>query len=420
MAYAVPGLTRVGVGLAGVSFSGVGKVYPDGSRAVQDLTLDVGDGEFVVLVGPSGCGKTTALRMIAGLETITEGEIVIGDRVVNDVEPRKRDVAMVFQNYALYPHMTVFENIAFPLRSRRVAQAEIRERVENVSALLGLRDLLGRRPRMLSGGQRQRVAMGRAIVRQPQVFLMDEPLSNLDAKLRVQMRMEISRLQRELGVTTVYVTHDQVEALTMSDRIAVMRKGVLQQYGRPQDVYDHPRNLFVATFIGSPAMNIFRARVEQFGDGLACVLGDGGAKLALSARWLSANGDGLAQYCGRDVAVGIRPEHLCNIYGGGGGPSLRGKIVLVETLGSERAVHMKIEAESVVTDALIEIAQDVDATALQALGLEAGAHHAQVAARLPSELRAEVGNQVEVEVRPDRLHFFDITTGAAVAPVASS
>src|SRR3989440_5712918 len=255
--------------MATVTFSEVAKTYPDGTRAVIDLNLEIGDGEFVVFVGPSGCGKTTALRMVAGLEDITDGELRIGERVVNEAAPQERDVAMVFQNYALYPHMNVFDNIAYPLESQRVGKGEIRERVTKTAEMLGLTEHLKRRPRNLSGGQRQRVAMGRAIVRQPQVFLMDEPLSNLDAKLRVQMRAEITRLQEQLGATTIFVTHDQVEAMTMGDRIVVMHKGLLQQQGPPELLYDEPANLFVAEFIGSPAMNLFRGRL----DGDAVVLG---------------------------------------------------------------------------------------------------------------------------------------------------
>jgi len=249
-------------------------VFPDGTRAVKDFSLDVQDGEFMVFVGPSGCGKTTALRMVAGLEDVTEGEIAIGDTVINDLEPQRRDVAMVFQNYALYPHMTVRENMGFGLRMRKVPKQAVQAKVADIARILGIDELLDRKPGQLSGGQRQRVAMGRAIVREPQAFLMDEPLSNLDAKLRVQMRAEVSRLQNTLGVTTIYVTHDQVEALTMGDRIAVMRKGELQQVDGPEAVYESPVNLFVATFIGSPAMNLVEAKLEQEGDRLVCTVAD--------------------------------------------------------------------------------------------------------------------------------------------------
>ena len=255
-------------------FDRVGKVYGDGTRAVLDLSLEVGDGEFIVLVGPSGCGKTTALMMAAGLEEITEGEIRIDGRVINDLEPRDRDIAMVFQNYALYPHMSVYENLAFGLQMKKTPKPEIDRRVRELAAVLGLQHLLKRKPRQLSGGQRQRVAMGRAIVRNPSAFLMDEPLSNLDAKLRVQMRAEISRIQRELGATTIYVTHDQVEAMTMGDRVAVMRKGRLQQLDAPQRLYDLPVNLFVASFIGSPEMNLVQGRLEPADGGLVCRIGE--------------------------------------------------------------------------------------------------------------------------------------------------
>src|SRR6187399_1224978 len=259
--------------MAEVALDGVSKVYPDGTRAVDRIDLEIGDGEFMVLVGPSGCGKTTALRMVAGLEEISEGTVRIGDRIVNDLTPRERDIAMVFQSYALYPHLSVYDNIAFSLKLHKVAKAEIDKRVRDAARILDLEPYLKRKPKALSGGQRQRVAMGRAIVRQPSAFLMDEPLSNLDAKLRVQMRAEISRLQRDLGVTTVYVTHDQVEAMTMGDRVAVMRKGELQQVDEPQNLYDRPVNLFVGGFIGSPAMNMVEATVTQANGGLAVDVG---------------------------------------------------------------------------------------------------------------------------------------------------
>ncbi len=293
--------------MAAITFDDVTKTYGDGHRAVSDLNLDVQDGEFVVLVGPSGCGKTTALRMIAGLEEISDGEIRIGDRVVNNLPPGARDIAMVFQNYALYPHMTVAENIGFALRMRKVPKAEARRRIEETARIIGLVDHLDRKPGQLSGGQRQRVAMGRAIVREPQVFLMDEPLSNLDAKLRVQMRAEISRIQRQLTVTTVYVTHDQVEAMTMGDRVAVMRRGLLQQFDAPQRLYERPANLFVASFMGSPAMNVLEGSLEREGDALMCRVGT--AALALGPEVEKAR-PALAGCLGRPIAVGIRPEAL--------------------------------------------------------------------------------------------------------------
>ena len=293
--------------MAGVTFDGVSKVYPDGTRAVDHLDLDIQDGEFMVLVGPSGCGKTTALRMLAGLEDISEGRVSIGERVVNHVPSRDRDIAMVFQSYALYPHLSVYENIAFGLRVKKVPKAEIDRRVKDAARILDLEALLDRKPRALSGGQRQRVAMGRAIVRHPQAFLMDEPLSNLDAKLRVQTRAEIARLQHDLGVTTLYVTHDQVEALTMGDRVAVMRKGQLQQVDNAQELYDRPLNLFVAGFIGSPAMNLLEATLEKAGAHYSVRLGS--QTLALDDEALASH-PALQGYEGREVILGIRPEDL--------------------------------------------------------------------------------------------------------------
>ena len=293
--------------MAGVTFDQVSKIYPDGTRAVSGMELEIDDGEFMVLVGPSGCGKTTALRMVAGLEEISEGVVKIGDRVVNHVPPRDRDIAMVFQSYALYPHLSVYDNIAFGLKLKKEKKAEIEQRVQEAARILGLEPFLKRKPRALSGGQRQRVAMGRAIVRQPQAFLMDEPLSNLDAKLRVQMRAEIARLQGDLGTTTIYVTHDQVEAMTMGDRVAVMRKGELQQVASPQELYDHPVNLFVGGFIGSPAMNMVEATLERADGGFAAQLGS--HRIALGEETLSAR-PALRAYEGKKVILGIRPEDL--------------------------------------------------------------------------------------------------------------
>jgi multiple sugar transport system ATP-binding protein len=396
--------------VASVTLRGVGKVYPDGYRAVEGLDLEIADGEFMVLVGPSGCGKTTALRMVAGLEEITEGEIEIGGQVVNMLDPRKRDVAMVFQNYALYPHMSVFENIAFPLRSRRLPKREIHARVERTAALLGLKEMLDRRPRTLSGGQRQRVAMGRAIVREPQVFLMDEPLSNLDAKLRVQMRAEISQLQHGLRTTTVYVTHDQVEALTMGTRIAVLRKGVLQQVGPPQDLYDRPANLFVATFIGAPAMNLFRARLEAADDGLACVIGD--QRLEVPSAVAAARPQ-LAGRIGEELAVGIRPEHLVDTPGANRAP-LQGEVMLVEALGSERLIHVRVAAEAVMTEDVLEVARDMDAAVAQTLQAEAREHRVQIVARFGGRSKVEPDQTTVVFVDTDELHFFALDSGTAI------
>src|SRR5437762_1826210 len=293
--------------MAEVSFDQVSKVYGDGTTAVSDLSLDISNGEFMVLVGPSGCGKTTALRMVAGLEEISSGLVRIGDRVVNHVPSRDRDIAMVFQSYALYPHLSIYENIAFGLRVKKLPKQEIDRRVQNAAKILGLEPFLKRKPRALSGGQRQRVAMGRAIVREPAAFLMDEPLSNLDAKLRVQMRAEVSRLQRNLGTTTIYVTHDQVEAMTMGDRVAVMRKGELQQVDDPQTLYDRPVNLFVGGFIGSPAMNMIEATVTRANGGLAVDVGK--QHLTLGEETLAAR-PALRRYEGRNVILGIRPEDL--------------------------------------------------------------------------------------------------------------
>jgi multiple sugar transport system ATP-binding protein len=394
---------------ASVTFAEVTKLF-DGVAAVNELSLKVANGEFMVLVGPSGCGKTTALRMVAGLEEITAGEILIGDRVVNDVDPRGRDVAMVFQNYALYPHMTVFENIAFGLRARRAPKSEIRSRVERVGNALGLGDLLERKPRQLSGGQRQRVAMGRAIVRDPRVFLMDEPLSNLDARLRVQMRAEVARVQRDLGVTTIYVTHDQVEAMTMGDRVAVMRSGVLQQTGEPQTVFDRPVNLFVASFIGSPPMNLVQARVEERGEGLAVLVGD--QAIAVPADVLGAH-PGLRRYARRAVGLGIRPEHLRDATGDS--PArLRGTVRATEALGSELLVHLDVEAEPVVTEEVREVAGDVDAAALERLESEALERRSVLIARLETQARPAVDEAIEVGVDTRRLHFFDLDSGLAI------
>jgi multiple sugar transport system ATP-binding protein len=399
--------------VASVTFESVGKVYPDGTRALNSFDLEIGDGEFMVLVGPSGCGKTTALRMVAGLEEITEGEIRIGGEVVNDLEPRERDIAMVFQNYALYPHMTVFDNLAFGLQTRRVPKAEIKRRVEEIGGVLGLRDLLKRKPRVLSGGQRQRVAMGRAIVRDPAVFLMDEPLSNLDAKLRVQMRAEISRIQRSLGATTIYVTHDQVEAMTMGDRVVVLRRGELQQEAPPQDLYDRPVNLFVASFIGSPAMNLVRGRFERADGGFACVLGD--QRLPLHQSVVDMR-PGLLAYLGAEVAVGIRPEHVedAALTREEGAPRLRGRVQLTEALGSERLAHLEVAGEPVLTGEVLEVAGDIDAAVAEELETEAREGHVVFVGRLDARSRVHEGDEVDLAVDCAALHFFDLQTGLAI------
>jgi multiple sugar transport system ATP-binding protein len=399
--------------MASVTFERVTKVFDDRVRAVDDLTLEIPDGEFMVLVGPSGCGKTTALRMVAGLEEISEGEIRIGDTVVNDVDARWRDVAMVFQNYALYPHMTVFDNISFGLRVRRVATREIRRRVEEIGRVLGLQDLLDRKPRQLSGGQRQRVAMGRAIVRDPSVFLMDEPLSNLDARLRVQMRAEVARIQHELGATTIYVTHDQVEAMTMGDRIAVIRNGSLQQTGKPEQVYNRPVNLFVASFIGSPPMNLVEARLDSPNGELVAHVG--AQELVVPAEVVRER-SALARYAGRTIGLGIRPEHVRDPGLSGEGPSsrVRGQLKATEALGSEVLVHVDVAAEPVLTEEVREVAVDVDAAALEQLESGAIERRTVVIARFETSERLRAGDEIEVAVDPRKLHFFDLQTGLAI------
>ncbi|MGM5068692.1 ABC transporter ATP-binding protein [Rhodococcus qingshengii] len=400
--------------MADVTFDGVKKVYPGGKLAVDDLSLHIADGEFMVFVGPSGCGKTTALRMLAGLEDISGGEIRIGDRRINEVEVRKRDIAMVFQNYALYPHMTNFDNIAFPLRSRGVPRQEVKARVDKVAGLLGLGDLLSQRPKTLSGGQRQRVAMGRAMVRQPEVFLMDEPLSNLDAKLRTQMRAEIGSLQRELGTTTIYVTHDQVEAMTMGTRIAVMRHGVLQQEGPPQELFSKPSNLFVASFIGSPAMNLFQARIDTHDGRLACIVGTAKQPLALPDHVLAEH-PRLSEYKGRDVAVGIRPDYLAHTAPADDVASgLNARVTLAEVLGAEQLVHLELDAEPVINDEIREIAKDADAVMAQELGRDATTHRVPIVARMSADLPMAIGATKRLTVQPERLHFFDLSTGASL------
>jgi multiple sugar transport system ATP-binding protein len=399
--------------MAGITFDNVAKTYADGTLAVSDLNLDVHDGEFVVFVGPSGCGKTTALRMIAGLEEVSEGEIRIGERVVNNLQPRDRDVAMVFQNYALYPHMTVAENIGFALRMRKMSKEEARPRIQETARILGLVDHLDRKPRQLSGGQRQRVAMGRAIVREPQVFLMDEPLSNLDAKLRVQMRAEISRIQRQLNVTTVYVTHDQVEAMTMGDRVAVLRRGVLQQFEPPQRLYEQPANLFVASFIGSPAMNMLEARVEQRGDDVVCTVGS--ATLTLPAQVLSAR-PALVRYAGRSIALGIRPEALRDSGRNGDEGRLRGVVSAIEALGPEQLAHIDVEAKPVLVDDVVEGLVDMEeAEDLAEIRTDTdGAARATLVARLEASASLRPDETVELAIDLGKLHFFDLETGATI------
>jgi multiple sugar transport system ATP-binding protein len=399
--------------MSGITLDNVTKVYGDGYRAVSDLNLEVEEGEFIVLVGPSGCGKTTALRMIAGLEEISDGQIRIAERVVNNLPPGARDIAMVFQNYALYPHMTVAENIGFALRMRKVPKAEARRRIEETARIIGLVDHLDRKPGQLSGGQRQRVAMGRAIVREPRVFLMDEPLSNLDAKLRVQMRAEISRIQRQLAVTTMYVTHDQVEAMTMGDRVAVMRRGLLQQFDAPQRLYERPANLFVASFIGSPAMNMLEGSLERDGDALVCRIG--AATLALPGEVL-AERPALARYVDRPVAVGIRPEALDEPgrRDGSDGGRLRGRVEAVEALGPELLVHIEIEARPVLADDVLEGLVDLE-EAKELAEIITERDRATVVARLDASARIRADDEIELAVDPRHLHYFDLESGEAIS-----
>jgi multiple sugar transport system ATP-binding protein len=390
---------------------GLGKVYADGTRAVADLNLEIQDGEFLVLVGPSGCGKTTALRIIAGLEDISEGTVRIGDKVVNRVPSRDRDVAMVFQSYALYPHLNVFDNIAFGLTLRKLPKAEIKQRVAEVAKVLELTEHLDRKPKNLSGGQRQRVAMGRAIVREPQAFLMDEPLSNLDAKLRVQMRAQIARIQRDLGVTTVYVTHDQTEAMTLGDRVAVMRKGVLQQVGPPQELYDRPVNLFVAGFIGSPGMNVLAGRLETDAqDQYWTVLGSQRLKLAES---VLHERPGLKAYVDRDVIVGIRPEDMedAEIAGTSDGLMLDSVADLVEAMGSDVLVHFPVQVRAARTGETEELCEDGFLIALPEASRQ---DVTTLVGRFSPRTRVFEGQSVTVRVDTSRLHFFDPETGSSI------
>jgi multiple sugar transport system ATP-binding protein len=390
------------------------KVFADGTEAVRGLDVSIGSGEFVVLVGPSGCGKTTALRMVAGLEAISRGSVAIGGRVVNDLPPRDRDLAMVFQNYALYPHMTVFENMAFGLKLQKVPRAEIDERVNEAASILSLGELLARKPAALSGGQRQRVAMGRAIVRHPQAFLMDEPLSNLDAKLRVQMRSEIARIQRDLGVTTIYVTHDQVEAMTMGDRVAVMRRGELQQVDAPQALYDRPVNLFVAGFIGSPAMNLLDARLERQDGGLVVTFGS--SQLPVPEQLL-AERPALARHEGGRVVLGIRPEDLEDAAVLTGAPDDRRLSVTVdlrEALGSEIVVHFTLDAPPPTTEHARDLAIDVGVEALESVERIAEQGRSTIVARLSPRTSAQAGQRLDLVVDTERLHFFDPDDGSGI------
>ncbi len=386
--------------MATVTLEKINKVYDNGYHAIHDLDLAIDDQEFLVLVGPSGCGKSTALRMVAGLESITGGEMHIGDKLVNDVEPKDRDIAMVFQNYALYPHMSVYDNIGFALKLAKVPKNEIDERVRKASAVLELNDYLDRKPGQLSGGQRQRVAMGRAIVRQPAAFLMDEPLSNLDAKLRVQMRAEIAALQRELGVTTVYVTHDQVEAMTMGDRVAVLKDGFLQQVDTPQNLYDRPDNVFVGAFIGSPSMNLYSATLTN---------GEGGGTIQLGSQTIAVGAEtiakrpALAGYSGREIILGIRPEDFedaAMVEHDMSGKTLTSKVRLIEALGSEIMVHFDIDARTVDSG-------DPDA-------VEEADGSANAVGHFNPRSRVKMGETVQIAVASENMHFFDADTREAI------
>jgi len=398
--------------MAEIAYDSVAKVYDDGTRAVHEFNLDIGDGELMVLVGPSGCGKTTALRMLAGLEEISEGEIRIGERVVNDLTPKDRDIAMVFQSYALYPHMTVEQNLAFGLKLRKLPKKEVSERVQRAAKILQIEEFLKRKPRALSGGQRQRVAMGRAIVREPQAYLMDEPLSNLDAKLRVQMRAEIHQLQRRLGVTTIYVTHDQVEAMTMGDRVAVMNAGHLLQVDAPQVLYDQPVNEFVAGFIGSPSINLVEAELEQANGGL--VVEFGGNRLAVDDQAVR-NRSGLKDYVGRTVMLGIRPEDFEDASLEPDTPAdrrLKATADLTEPLGAEVLVYFGTEATRVVSSAVAaDAGEDAE---VQLGGGDEGEPTTHLVARVSPRTRVAVGQEVELAVDTSRLYFFDSETRDAI------
>jgi multiple sugar transport system ATP-binding protein len=397
--------------MAEITFNGVWKRYPDGFEAVKDMNLDIRDGEFMILVGPSGCGKSTALRMVAGLEEITEGELIIGGERVNELAPRDRDIAMVFQNYALYPHMTVRDNMGFALKLAKVDKGEIDRKVQEAAAILELEQHLDRKPANLSGGQRQRVAMGRAIVRDPKAFLMDEPLSNLDAKLRVQMRTQVARIQQQLGTTTVYVTHDQTEAMTLGDRVAVMRAGIIQQVDTPKVLYEEPANLFVAGFIGSPAMNFLPARLD--GDTIALPFGDAPISDELRRKLQAAPG---GHKGAMDVIAGVRPEHFEDASVEPEGPNrlkFRSKLDVVESMGSELYAYFSITGEELHDEQLDELAADAGMEDLPSSG-------SQVVARLSAESNASPGKEIEMTIDISQLHLFDREGGRSLTvPKAS-
>jgi multiple sugar transport system ATP-binding protein len=405
--------------LAEITLDGIGKIYPDGTRAVGDFDLAIGDGEFLVLVGPSGCGKTTVLRMIAGLEDITEGTISIGDRVVNDVQPKDRDIAMVFQNYALYPHMSVRDNMAFGLKLRKFKKEEIDRRVSDTADILEITEFLERKPKALSGGQRQRVAMGRAIVREPAAFLMDEPLSNLDAKLRVQMRAELERLSSRLGTTTVYVTHDQVEAMTLGDRVAVLRAVSasrpynLQQVGPPTELFDHPVNLFVAGFIGSPAMNLMYGTLESRGQEVWLKAGE--YEIKVDSRSLDGH-PGVAKRMGQELVVGIRPHSLeaAVVAGPDDKRTIRAEVEATEMLGAETFVHFSGKRPPVITPDIEELLADTGQT-VSSLG-----DTSKFVARVSPDARVRRGESIDLIVDTAKLHFFDSSSGDRIGAKQSA
>ena len=391
--------------MGAIKVNSVGKIYPDGTRALEDVSIEINDGEFVVLVGPSGCGKTTLLRMVAGLEDITEGEISIGDKVINEVAPKDRDIAMVFQNYALYPHMSVYDNMAFSLKLRKLSKKEIDEKVKEAAKILEIVELLERKPKALSGGQRQRVAMGRAIVRNPEAFLMDEPLSNLDAKLRVQMRAELGQLHTQLETTTLYVTHDQVEAMTMGDRVAVIRKGELQQINTPREIYLHPKNIFVAGFIGSPSMNFVYANVKVSSKNITLSFGEDSIKCSADEN------KKLKEFDGQEIVLGIRPEAFEDSQYANSkefSEKLNAKVTLLEQLGSDSYIHFYKDIKPVQTEAIEEILAD-EGEDITVLG-----DNTKFIARVNPNSTVKEGRQIALAIDPSKLHYFDPSSGNAI------
>ncbi len=391
--------------MGAIQINSVGKIYPDGTRALEDVSIEINDGEFVVLVGPSGCGKTTLLRMVAGLEDITEGEISIGDKVINEVAPKDRDIAMVFQNYALYPHMSVYDNMAFSLKLRKLSKKEIDEKVKEAAKILEIVELLERKPKALSGGQRQRVAMGRAIVRNPEAFLMDEPLSNLDAKLRVQMRAELGQLHTQLETTTLYVTHDQVEAMTMGDRVAVIRKGELQQINTPREIYLHPKNIFVAGFIGSPSMNFVYANVKVSSKNITLSFGEDSIKCSADEN------KKLKEFDGKEIVLGIRPEAFEDSQYANSkefSEKLNAKVTLLEQLGSDSYIHFYKDIKPVQTEAIEEILAD-EGEDITVLG-----DNTKFIARVNPNSTVKEGRQITLAIDPSKLHYFDPSSGNAI------